>query len=123
MKPFLLLALLAFTSFPLAARNDAPISGKWQVQMSVAGNDSTQSCTFTQTGPELSGSCESSNGTVKISGKVEGRKATWSYKSEYNGNPLTVAYDGTIESADKIAGTVSVPEYGVEGTFTAALSK
>ena len=111
MTPFAL--VLAFVSFAAAAQDPAPITGKWQVEMSIAGNESTQSCTFTQTGPELSGSCESSNGTVKISGKVEGRKAAWSYKSEYNGNPLTVAYDGTIESADKIAGTVSVPEYEI----------
>jgi hypothetical protein len=115
--------LLAFVSLAAAIQDPAPISGKWQVEMSIAGNESTQSCTFSQTGTELSGTCESATGSVKITGKVEGRKAAWSYKSEYNGNPLTVACDGTIESAGKIAGTVSVPEYGVEGTFTAALLK
>lgn len=121
MRLFALGALLVFAAF--AADDAAPLTGKWEVQMSIAGNDSTQSCSFTQTGADLAGTCESSNGKVKIAGKVEGAKVAWSYKSEHNGNPLTVNYDGKIESAEKIAGTVSVPEYGVEGTFSAALTK
>lgn len=119
-----LIALLLTSVLLSAAMQDAaPVTGKWHVEMSIAGNESTQSCTFTQTGAELSGTCESTNGTVKIAGKVDGRKVAWSYKSEYNGNPLTVAFDGTIESAEKIAGTVSVPEYSVEGSFSAKTSK
>lgn len=44
------------------------------------------------------------------------------YKSEYNGSPLTVKYDGALQS-NKITGTVNVEEYGVDGDFTATLSK
>lgn len=123
MKPNILAALLLLTAAFAAAQDPVSLTGKWQVQMSIAGNESTQSCTITQTGADLSGACESTSGSVKFTGKVEGRKATWSYKSEYNGSPLTVSHEGTIESAEKISGTVSVPEYSVDGTFTATSSK
>lgn len=108
-----------------AAYADDPISltGKWQVQNSIAGNESTQNCTFTQKDADLTGSCESANGKVEITGKIEGKRVIWTYKSQYEGNPLTVSYDGTVESATKIAGTVSVPEYSVTGEFTATQSK
>jgi hypothetical protein len=48
---------------------------------------------------------------------------TFSYKSEYQGSPLTVAYAGTIESESRIKGSVDVPEYGASGDFTANLAK
>jgi hypothetical protein len=121
MKTFLLLflAAAAFT----AAADDGALNGKWQLHQSIAGNDSDQACTFTQNGNVLSGTCNSAEvGTVKINGKVDDKKVSWMYKSEYNGSPLTMKYDGALES-NKITGTVSVEEYGVDGDFTATLSK
>jgi hypothetical protein len=110
-------AATAFTEDPIA------LTGTWKTQQNIAGNESSSDCTFTQKDTDLSGSCVSERGKVEITGKVDGKKVTWSYKSEYNGNPLTVIYNGTIESATKIAGTVSVPEYSVDGEFTATQTK
>lgn len=123
MKTLLLSCLLASVA-ALASAADLPsLSGKWQVHNSVSGNESDQTCTFTQKDSDLTGSCSSDNGPVTISGKVNGKKVTWTYKSEYNGSPLTVAYEGTIESPTKITGSINVPEYSADGDFTATQSK
>jgi hypothetical protein len=120
----ILVSLLLVSAAAVASAGDNPsLSGKWQVHNSISGNESDQGCTFTQKDSDLTGSCSSDNGTVKISGKVDGKKVTWSYKSEYNGTPLTVTYEGIVESATKITGSVTVPEFSADGDFTATQSK
>ena len=99
------------------------LSGKWTVHQSIAGNESDMSCTFTQNGEDLVGTCDGAAGEVKIAGKVSENKVSWTFKSEYNGSPLTMKYTGTLASATKITGTVSVDPYGVEGEFAAASAK
>jgi hypothetical protein len=59
----------------------------------------------------------------KIKGTVKGAKLYWSYKSEHEGQPLTVEYNGELDSAGTIKGTVNVPEFSVGGDFTATRSK
>jgi hypothetical protein len=90
----------------------------------VAGNESDVECTFIQKDNALGGSCATDHGDKPLTGKVDGPKITWSYDSEYEGTPLTVKYSGTIDSAAaKLSGSVSVEQFGVDGDFTAALSK
>ncbi len=112
-----ILLAAAIAVLPVSAA-DGAMSGKWNVHQSIAGNDSDQTCTFTQNGSELSGTCESAQGKLTITGKVEDTKVTWSFKTEYNGQPLTVVYAGKLE-AKKLAGTVTVPEFSVDGDFSA----
>lgn len=123
MKSLLLALLLVAAATLLPAAGEPSLTGKWQVHTSVEGNDYDSTCTFTQKEHDLSGSCVSNSGTVTVSGKVEEKNVTWTYQSEYNGTPLTVTHTGTVESPEKISGTVSVPEFGVGGSFTASLSK
>ena len=117
--PYLLAILFAATP---AVAADA-LSGKWQIHQSIVGNDSDLSCTFTQTGEDLAGTCDSPTGAVKITGKVSEKKVTWTVQTEYNGAPLTLKYAGTFASDTKMTGTVSVDPYAVEGEFTAAPAK
>lgn len=99
---------------------DAPsLSGKWQIHASISGNDSDYYCSFTQKAADLTGNCDSSRGAVQISGKVAEKSASWAYKTEYNGAPLTVSFAGKLESDSKITGTITAEEYGVSGEFTA----
>jgi hypothetical protein len=111
-----LIYVLALTAAELS------LSGKWEVHQNISGNESKQTCMFTQAGDELTGTCETANGKVQIAGKVKEAKVTWSFKSEYNGTPLTVNYNGSIES-NKISGIVAVPEFSVDGDFTATQAK
>jgi hypothetical protein len=122
LKVLLLSAVLAFTAaFLCAAEN--PLNGKWQVHLAIHDHEQDQSCTFTQKDTDLTGSCSSERGTVEISGKVDGKKVTWMYKSDYEGTPITLNFEGALESDTKIVGTVSVPEYSASGDFTATQSK
>ena len=115
--------LLSFLAALATAADTPSISGKWEVYTSISGNESKQSCTFTQKDDALTGSCVSDRGTVEISGNVKGVKVAWSYKSEYNGTPLTVNYDGSWEATPRIKGNVTVPEFGAAGDFTATPPK
>jgi hypothetical protein len=123
MKTPLLCFVLASAAAVAFAADSPSLSGKWQVHVSIAGTEIDQACTITQKDSELTGSCASTElGTVEITGKVDGKKITWSYKSAYNGSPITVKYEGMMDSATKISGNVTVPEFGADGDFAATQS-
>jgi len=119
-SPLYALAILLAATPAIAADS---VSGKWQIHQSIVGNESDLSCTLTQTGDDLAGTCDIPAGAVKISGKVSETKVSWTFQSEYNGSPLTMKYSGTVASPTKMTGTVSVDPYGVEGEFTATAAK
>ena len=123
MKTLLLSFLLASAAGLATAADNTSFNGKWQIHVSIAGNDSDQDCSLTQKDRNLTGTCTSERGTVNISGTVDENKVTWTYKSEYEGSPLTVTYTGTLDSPAKITGTVNVEEFGMQGQFTANQSK
>jgi len=123
MRILFLQLLLVSTAMVAVADDKGAYNGKWQVRQNIAGNESSQTCTFTQTGKDLSGSCGSDQGTLQISGKVDDRKAVWSFKTEYNGSPLTVRYEGAMDAQNKITGTVTVDEFSVSGDFSATPAK
>ena len=117
-------SLLAVIASALSLAADAPsVTGKWNISLSIGGTDNTLACTFAQKDSAVTGKCISDNGTVEIAGKVDGNNVAWSYKSEYQGTPLTVKYAGAMVSASVIKGSVEVPEYGVTGDFTANRSE
>ena len=126
MKLLLLLiagAALVTPALSAAAADNTSVAGKWHVHDSIAGNDSDSDCTFVQKDADLTGTCTTEKETVTITGKVDGKKVTWSYKSDFNGSPLTVNHEGALSANNKITGTASVPEYSVEGQFTATQAK
>jgi carbon monoxide dehydrogenase subunit G len=88
MRILFLQLLLTSAAVLAAAADKGTFSGKWQVLQNIAGNENSQTCTFTQNGNDLSGSCGSEQNALQISGKVDDTKVTWSYKTEYNGSPL-----------------------------------
>ena len=101
----LFLQLLLISAAVLASGADkATFSGKWQIRQTIAGNENTQTCTFTQNGNDLTGSCVSEQNTVQISGKVDDKKVTWSFKTEYNGSPLTLRYSGPLTRRTRSTG-------------------
>lgn len=123
MKSILFSILFASSALVVTAADEPSATGQWQVHTSIADNESDSACTFTQKGTDLSGTCTGQNGEVKINGKVDGKDVSWTYKSEYNGGPITVTYKGKLQSTGKIGGSVSVEEYGADGDFTATKSQ
>jgi hypothetical protein len=115
--------LLAASIFILAASTFAAgtpdISGQWKIHQSIAGNENDQECTFAVADNKISGSCKSEDKTMSLTGSIDGNKATWQYQTDYNGSPLTLIYTATLDSPDKINGSVDVIPFGVSGDFTA----
>ncbi len=99
------------------------LTGAWSVTATVSGNESSQTCAFTQKDSELTGTCKGERGEVTIAGKVDGKNVTWKFQIEYEGQILTPVYTGTIESADKMSGGVDVQGMGVTGEFVATRAK
>jgi|WetSurMetagenome_2_1015567.scaffolds.fasta_scaffold655542_1 hypothetical protein len=122
-RAILAVGLLVAGCVALAAQQ-ATVTGKWQIQTVVMGNESTSSCTFEQKDNVLTGTCERPGGQAgaKITGKVDGAKVTLSLAAEYEGNALTVDYTGTLKDG-VIKGTVLVSPFGVDGEFTATPQK
>ena len=102
----------------------APVTGEWQIQRSVGGTESAQTCTFTQKDADLTGTCSSPAGAAQLTGKVDGKSVTWTLKQESSqGGTVTVVYKGTLESESKMSVTVTAVEYSIDGEFTATKSK
>jgi hypothetical protein len=120
MRTLFLVCLLCAAVF---AAEDVTLTGKWQVQRIAMGNESQSVCTLTQKDGALTGTCTSDGGPVQISGKVTGSNVTWTYKSDSQGGPVTVVYEGKVESGSKITGKVTAVEFSVEGEFTATRAK
>jgi len=114
----LALTILMASAFAFAQAQDNSVTGKWKVHSSIAGNDSDVNCSFTQSGGDLSGSCQGPQGDVKVTGKVDGKKVSWWYQMDYNGSPLTMTNMGILD-AGKITGTVTVDPFGVSGDMSA----
>ncbi len=123
MKTLFLFFSLVALAIVAAASEDASLNGTWQIRRNAGGNESKQDCTFSQKENVLTGTCTNDQGSVQINGKVAGKSATWTYKGDSQGGPVTVVYTGTIDSATKITGTVLAVEFSVEGEFTATRSK
>ncbi len=118
----LVCSLAAVAAFATAA--DSPsLTGKWLLHLSIVGNENDATCQLNQNGNELTGTCGAEQGTAQVSGKIDDKKVAWSYKIDYNGQPLTLKYAGTLAAPDKITGSVTVEEFGVEGEFTATQAK
>jgi hypothetical protein len=117
MKRFAMLLVFAVSTSAFAA--DVSMAGKWNVSTSVVGNDGTAVCTFVQKENVLTGTCTSDDGEHQVTGKLDGNKVTWQYKTEYNGDPLTIIYSGTVNAEKQFAGTIDVEPMGVSGDFTA----
>lgn len=117
-KLIVLLFSLASTVAVLAA--DASVAGIWKVESEAAGNVSVSTLTLAQDGKKLTGSTKSADGQViSVTGAVEGNKVKWTFVKDWEGNPLTITYEGTLDEAGVIKGSTDVQPMGIEGAFTA----
>jgi len=119
MKRSILLATILVASFQAA--NAADVSGSWHVTGSVADNPVETTCSLSQKDTALSGTCVTKEGkTVDAVGSVKDDAVAWHYTSEYNGDPITINYNGKLGKDGTITGTIVVDPYNAEGEFTAA---
>ncbi|REJ78476.1 MAG: hypothetical protein DWQ47_03215 [Acidobacteria bacterium] len=97
------------------------VSGSWKVSGNVSGNAINQDCIIEQKEDKISGTCKwDGQPDAKITGTVNDKKVVWKFDMTYNGSPITLVFEGTMDDAiSNIEGKVKVDPYGIEGEFTA----
>jgi hypothetical protein len=96
------------------------ITGTWRIGGDIFGNPLSSVCTIQQEGAALSGSCTDAEGRPQeITGRVEDGRITFQHGGDYEGEPLTVVYSGTLASPTELRGRVEVQPFDVDGVFTA----
>ena len=117
-----LVFVLAFSAANATAQGTpASVAGAWKVTGDIMGYPVDQSCTFAQEGKKLTGSCKQAGESkaADISGEVDEKKVTWSLKTEYNGQEITVTFKGTLDDPAQFKGDIDVQPLNVAGTFEA----
>jgi len=113
---------LAMAAAVAPAAENASLTGKWTLHYNISGYAGDLDCTFNQKDKDVTGTCKSPEGNVSVTGKADGKDITLQYKTEYNGEELTVTYTGKFESPAKFGGTVTVQPMEADGEFTATQS-
>ncbi len=109
----LLLSASAFAASPSAA-------GSWTIDGAVQGVTFTDVCTLTVKDTAITGSCKNDLGKVHdVTGTVNAKTVTFSHPDEYQGDPLTLTFTGTLAEDSSMKGTVDVQPQNVTGEFTA----
>jgi hypothetical protein len=119
MKRSILFVTILIASFQAAYAAD--VSGSWHVTGSVSDNPIDTTCPLTQKDNALTGTWvrKQDGKSVDATGSVKDQTIEWHYKSEYNGDPITVTYSGTLGKDGTISGTILVDPYNAQGNFTA----
>jgi hypothetical protein len=123
MNKQLIPSLLLSVATPMFAVGAAGLNGSYNLHSSIAGTDTDQTCSLSQTDNKLTGSCQSDTGEVKVTGTVDGKNVTFKVNSEYNGEPLTVTYTGTLDDSGAVQGEADVEPMGVTGDFKLSPAK
>jgi hypothetical protein len=112
-----LLMMLAATTVTLAG--DKSITGTWEVQTEIMGNENMTVCTLTQDSNKVTGKCTVNGADQAVKGEITDQKVTFQHGGEYNGEALTIIYSGTFDSPTALTGEVNVQPFDVSGTFKA----
>lgn len=96
------------------------IPGSWHFTGDISGFPLDQVCTFAQSGATITGSCSAEGGVeIPVFGEMTQDTLVFEHESEYEGEPLTVIYTGTLSSSTELKGSIYVEPFAVSGYFTA----
>jgi hypothetical protein len=101
-----------------AQGNGANITGDWDFAVETSQGSGSPSFTFKQDGEKLTGTYKGQFGEAPLTGTVKGADIKFAIKVNAQGQDLTIAYTGKIESKDSMKGTAALGELG-EATWTA----
>jgi hypothetical protein len=116
------MTVLLLLLLPVWASSGGPasVAGSWTLATNVQGNTGSPSCTFKQDAEKITGTCSAPNNTQsEVTGEVTDANVTFRYTIEWDGNPLTLVFTGTLDSDTTMKGTIDVQPMGVPGEFTA----
>src|SRR5258708_12471266 len=116
MKRLLAISALLFASSAFAAQD---LTGAWTIHYIINGNGTDEGCQLVVTDNNITGACRFLDKDRKVIGTVVGNKVTLQHEAEYNNFTFTLLYTGIVDDSGKIAGTVLVKPFNVDGLFTA----
>lgn len=114
------------TAIPMAMGTSAQakidVSGEWAFEVQTDGGGGSPTFVFNQAGDKLTGKYKGTFGEADLSGTVTGKTIKFSIKVDAQGTPLTIVYDGEVESNTAMKGKVDLGGMGA-GTFTGKRTK
>jgi enterochelin esterase family protein len=116
MKRILAIFAFLFASSAFAAQD---LTGPWTMHYIINGNGTDEGCQLVVTRNNITGACNFLDKDRQVTGTVVGNKVTLQHEAEYNNFTFTLIYTGTVDDSGKIAGTVLVKPFNVDGLFTA----
>src|SRR4051812_20138241 len=105
-----MLLMLALVS----ALNTAPaadtIPVTWEITGDVVGNPVKATCVIKQAAAALTGNCTmaGSNAALPLTGEAKDGKMSFQYEMDYQGQPITLVYSGSLETPALLKGTIDV---------------
>jgi hypothetical protein len=105
-----------------AAQAKIDVTGEWVFDVQTEAGGGSPTFVFTQTGEKLTGKYKGAFGEADLAGSVTGKTIKFSFSADAQGTPLTVVYEGEIESNTSITGKVDLGGVG-SGTFTGKRTK
>jgi hypothetical protein len=114
------LALVSAWMAPRASAADAKtdVTGTWDFEVEISGQQGTPTFTFKQDGEKLTGKYKGQFGTADVTGEVKGNTIKFSFEIE--GGQGKVTYTGTIDK-DTMKGDTDYAGQA-SGTFKAKKS-
>ncbi len=82
------------------------VAGEWDFAMNTPGGVRPFKVIFKVDGEKLSGTVKRTSGDVALQGTIKGEAISFTYTVDYNGNALTLGFDGKV-TGDAMGGTVS----------------
>lgn len=115
-----LVAVLAIGRAVLSAQAKIDVTGKWIFEVTTdVGGTTTPTITFKQDGENLTGHYSSETlGEADFTGTLKGQAIAFSFNVDMQGQALGVRYEGTVDSATTMKGTIDLSGLA-NGTFTA----
>jgi len=98
------------------------LTGEWVFEVQTDQGSGSPVFTFKQQGEKLTGKYKGLFGEADLTGTVKGNLMKFSFNADAQGTPVTIVYEGTVESNNSITGKVDLGGLG-QGTFTGKRSK
>lgn len=117
MKPMLCVLVALSLAAPSLSAQKIDLTGQWVFDVQTDAGGGSPTFVFSQKGEALTGKYQGLFGEADLEGTVTGSTFRFSFNADAQGTAITITYEGTIESASAVKGTLDLGGMGA-GTFT-----
>lgn len=95
------------------------VGGVWDLDVSVAGFESTTTLTVAQAARNVIGAYDGALGSHPLRGSVSAEKVQFLVEGDYDGTSFTLVYEGSLTASGGLAGDIRFVDQDYSGTFQA----